>query len=130
MVILAHARGQVSLETVIVWFFVPVVDCLRLMITRKLQGRSPFEAGCDHFHHRLIDSLGKRRSAVIYIAAVATSSLCATLAPRFALVFLCVLCGFYFSFARLSEGFRHAGSGSGQEDDKVVPMSEHVRKHK
>jgi len=130
MVTLAHARGQVSLETIIVWFFVPVADCLRLMITRKLQGRSPFDGGRDHFHHRLMDSMGKRRSAVIYVAAVTASSLCATLAPRFALVFLCVLCGFYFSFARLSEGFRQAGTDDDAEDDNVVLMGEHVRKRK
>jgi UDP-GlcNAc:undecaprenyl-phosphate GlcNAc-1-phosphate transferase len=126
MVTLAHARGQVSLETVIVWFFVPVADCLRLMITRKLQGRSPFEGGRDHFHHRLMDSLGKRRSTAIYVAAVAASSLCATLAPRFALVFLCVLCGFYFSFARLSEGFRHAGASDDKESGNIVSMRGHA----
>lgn len=128
MVTLVHARAQVSLETLIVWFFVPVADCLRLMITRKLQGRSPFDGGRDHFHHRLMDSLGKRRSAATYVAAVAASSLCATLAPRFALVFLCVLCGFYFSFAQLSEGFRHAGNADGAEDGNIVSMGSHVRK--
>jgi UDP-GlcNAc:undecaprenyl-phosphate GlcNAc-1-phosphate transferase len=132
MVTLAHARSQVSLETVIVWFFVPVADCLRLMITRKLQGRSPFDGGRDHFHHRLMDSMGKHRSAAIYLAAVAISSFCATLAPRFALVFLCVLCGFYFSFARLSEGFHHAAAGEdkGKSDGRVVSMSGHVRERK
>lgn len=130
MVTLAHARGQVSLETVIVWFFVPVADCLRLMITRKLQGRSPLDGGRDHFHHRLMDSMGRHRSAAIYVAAVAVSSLCATVAPRFALVFLCVLCGFYFSFARLSEGFRHAGTAGEIEDGNVVSMSGHVRERK
>jgi len=132
MVTLAHARGEVSLETVIVWFFVPVMDCLRLMVTRKLQGRSPFEGGRDHFHHRLMDSIGGRRSAGIYIAAVALSSLCATLAPRFALVFLCVLSGFYFSFARLSEGegrSRHADADD-KKDAKIVSMSGHVRERK
>lgn len=128
MVTLAHARGQVSLETVIVWFFVPVADCLRLMITRKLQGRSPFDGGRDHFHHRLMDSMGKRRSAAIYVAAVAASSLCATLAPRFALVFLCVLCGFYFSFARLSEGLHQVGTAGDTENGNVVSMDGHVRK--
>jgi UDP-GlcNAc:undecaprenyl-phosphate GlcNAc-1-phosphate transferase len=132
MVTLAHARGEVSLETVIVWFFIPVADCLRLMITRKLQGRSPFEGGRDHFHHRLIDSMGARRSAAIYVAAVAASSLCATLAPRFALVFLCVLSGFYFSFARLSERHVHSDDADVPEENKgnVLPMSGHARERK
>lgn len=131
MVILAHAEGRVSLETVIVWFFIPVADCLRLMITRKLQGRSPFDGGRDHFHHRLIDSMGSRRSAAIYIAAVAVSSLCATLVPRFSLVFLCVLSGFYFSFARLSEGNSHFGQNEteGEKKNNVFSMSGHGREH-
>jgi UDP-GlcNAc:undecaprenyl-phosphate GlcNAc-1-phosphate transferase len=104
IVTLAHARGQLPLETVIVWFFIPVVDCLRLIITRPLRGQSLFAGGRDHFHHRLIDSLGMRLSALTYAGAVGISSLAATLEPRFALVILCVLSGFYFSFARLSEG--------------------------
>ncbi len=100
----AHADHLVSLETVIVWFFIPVMDCFRLMIARPLQGRSIFQGGRDHFHHRLIDSMGMRWSAVLYIAVVASSSLIATLYPRFALLCVCGLCAFYFSFARLSEG--------------------------
>ena len=132
MVTLAHARGEVSLETVIVWFFIPVADCLRLMITRKLRGRSPFDGGRDHFHHRLINSIGERRSAATYVAAVAASSLCATLAPRFALVFLCVLSGFYFSFARLSEGDSRSVHADAAEENKdnILSMSGHVRERK
>jgi len=132
MVTLAHARGEVSLETVIVWFFIPVVDCLRVMITRPLQGRGLFEGGRDHFHHRLIDSMGMRLSAFVYIAAVTTSSLFATLAPRFALVCLCVLCGFYFSFARLSEGEadRKAVAPSDEDGRNVVTLSVRAREGK
>jgi UDP-GlcNAc:undecaprenyl-phosphate GlcNAc-1-phosphate transferase len=106
MVALAHARGEIPLETIIVWFFIPVADCLRLMITRPLHGQSLFAGGRDHFHHRLIDSMGVRLSVVVYAGAVALSSLAATLEPRFALVILCLLSGFYFSFARLSHDAR------------------------
>lgn len=128
MTTLAHARKEVPLETVIVWFFIPVADCLRLMITRKLQGRSPFEGGRDHFHHRLIDAMGPRRSAAAYVAAVAASSFCATLAPRFSLVSLCGLCAFYFSFARLSEPLvAPATQPATAEPNNVLPMSQHVR---
>lgn len=104
MVTLAHAQGKISLETIIVWFFIPVIDCLRLLVSRPLQGRAFFEGGRDHFHHRLIDSMGMRLSAVTYIFVVAASSITATLNPKFSLVVLCGLCAFYFTFARLSEG--------------------------
>jgi len=124
LVTLAHAKGQAPLETVIVWFFIPVMDCLRVMITRPMQGRRLFEGGRDHFHHRLIDSMGMRLSAFAYIAAVASSSLFVTLVPRFTLVCLCVLCSFYFSFARFSEGAVSAPNARPEKDDgtNVVPL--------
>jgi len=106
MVALAHAQGRISLEAIIVWFFIPVIDCLRLLVARPLQGRAFFEGGRDHFHHRLSDALGMRWSAVTYILVVASSSVFVTFNPRFSLVVLCGLCAFYFTFARLSEGSR------------------------
>jgi len=116
MTTLAHAQGRVPLETIIVWFFIPVIDCLRLLITRPLQGRAFFEGGRDHFHHRLIDSLGKRLSAATYIFAVAASSIIVTLNPKFSLLTLCGLCAFYFTFARLSEGSSTHIAQSGDDD--------------
>ena len=95
----AHAKGQVSLETVIVWFFLPVMDCLRLLICRPLRGLSPFHGDRDHFHHRLEDKLGRLPGLISYTGAVVVSSLVATLEPRFALVCLCILSAYYFSFA-------------------------------
>jgi UDP-GlcNAc:undecaprenyl-phosphate/decaprenyl-phosphate GlcNAc-1-phosphate transferase len=103
LVTLAHARGQVSLETVVIWFFIPVADCLRLLISRPMRGRSPFLADRDHFHHRLEDKMGKRQGLVCYLAAVSLSSLVAALEPRFALVCLSILSAFYFSFAQLTD---------------------------
>lgn len=123
MVTLAHARGQVPLETVIVWFFIPVIDCIRLMIARPLQGKSLFQGGRDHFHHRLIDSMGPRLSAFVYISAVTSSSALATLAPRFSLVILCVLSGFYFGFAHLSgEAVSREIEPAPEEALNVVPL--------
>lgn len=98
-----HARGQLPLETIVVWFFIPVVDCLRLLITRPLSGRSPFDGDRDHFHHRLEDKLGKRWGLVAYAGAVAASSFIATMDEKFALLSLAMLSAFYFSFAWLTD---------------------------
>jgi len=103
LVTLAHARGQITLETVVVWFFIPVADCLRLLITRPLRGISPFLADRDHFHHRLEEKMGKREGLACYIAAVGLSSVVAAMVPRFALVCVCLLSAFYFSFAWLTD---------------------------
>jgi UDP-GlcNAc:undecaprenyl-phosphate/decaprenyl-phosphate GlcNAc-1-phosphate transferase len=91
-----HNRWGVTGETVIVWFFVPIVDCLRLMITRPLQGRSPFEGDRNHFHHRLHDRFGKNTGLAIYLGLVASTSVVAALAPQFAPDCLITLTTLYF----------------------------------
>ncbi|MDE2184078.1 MAG: undecaprenyl/decaprenyl-phosphate alpha-N-acetylglucosaminyl 1-phosphate transferase [Alphaproteobacteria bacterium] len=103
LVVLAHARKELPLETVVVWFFIPVMDCLRLLIGRPLRGESPFSGDRDHFHHRLQDKIGHTKAILSYIGAVASTSVIATLEPRFALACLCVLSAYYFSFAWLTD---------------------------
>ena len=120
LVALAHARDEVSLETVIVWFFVPVVDCLRLLITRPLRGRSPFEGDRDHIHHRLEDEMGRTKGFLTYAGAVASTSLLSTLEPKFALVSLTLVSAFYFSYARLTDG---RASSAAAEDVVVSPSN-------
>ncbi len=119
----AHARGELPLETVIVWFFIPVADCLRLVVTRPLRGRSLFQGGRDHFHHLLQDALGMRASAAVYIGVVVASSLFATLLPGFSLVCLSFMCAFYFSFAHLTE-FGQRAERHDEHDfaAKVIPL--------
>lgn len=104
LVILAHARGQVPIETVIVWFFIPVMDCLRLLVVRARRGGSPFRPDRDHFHHRLHSRMGKSRGLASYLAAVASTSLLSTLDPQWAPICLCVLSGFYFAIAMTHAG--------------------------
>ncbi len=103
LAIAAHAKGQVQIETVVVWFFIPVMDCLRLIISRPLRGRSPLNGDRDHFHHRLEDKVGKKLGLSAYAGAVASSSLIATLEPKFALLCFTALAAFYFSFAWLTD---------------------------
>ena len=99
----AHARGLLSIEVITVWFFIPVADCLRILVTRLLAGRSPAQADRDHLHHRLHDKLGPQYGRAAYLGVVATTSVTATLAPHLALLCMIVLTAFYFSFAWLSD---------------------------
>ncbi|HWA03723.1 MAG TPA: MraY family glycosyltransferase [Rhizomicrobium sp.] len=84
LVLDVHNARTVSAETIIVWFFLPIVDCLRLLVMRPLQGRSPFEADRNHFHHRLNERFGKTAGLTIYLVLVGSTSVVAALAPRFA----------------------------------------------
>ncbi len=97
-----HNSGSVTAETVMVWFFVPVVDCLRLLIARPLQGRSPFEGDRNHFHHRLCERFGNRFGLAIYLGLVAATSFVAALIPDLAPACLAALALAYAGLMRLT----------------------------
>lgn len=99
----AHVKGNVSLETVIVWFFIPVMDCLRLAVSRPLQGQSPFASDRNHFHHRLQAKFGPARALAVYLSAVVASSLLATLIPQAALFCIIGLTAVYFALLRATD---------------------------
>ena len=101
----AHNSGAVSAETVAVWFFIPVMDCLRLIISRVLKGVAPSDGDRNHFHHRLQDLVGKTYGLIIYLGAVGSSSLMATLVPRLSVVCLLLLSAFYFGLTWLDAEF-------------------------
>ena len=103
LAIRAHNHWGVSAETIAVWFFIPVLDCLRLMVTRSLSGGVPTYSDRNHFHHRLQDKVGSRFGLVIYLSAIGTSSIIAALMPRLSLVCMIALAALYFSFAWLEE---------------------------
>jgi UDP-GlcNAc:undecaprenyl-phosphate GlcNAc-1-phosphate transferase len=79
-----HNSWGVSAETIVVWLFIPIADCLRLLVSRPLRGRSPLQGDRDHFHHRLQDRFGKSAGLAVYLGLVASSSFAATLASSLA----------------------------------------------
>ena len=134
LALMTYAQGRITIETVTVWFYIPVMDCLRLIITRRLQGRSPTAPDTDHFHHRLQAKLGTTYGLVAYVLCVAATSFISALAPRFALVCLIALTAIYFSFAWLTDAAASAGMEARDTEDSldesfanVVPIvsSEH-----
>jgi UDP-GlcNAc:undecaprenyl-phosphate GlcNAc-1-phosphate transferase len=98
----AHNRWGVTAETITVWFFIPVMDCIRLMISRALQGQVPSSADRNHFHHRLQDRVGLSLGLAIYLGVVGTAAVVASLFPHLALLCMVLLAAFYFSFAWLT----------------------------
>ncbi len=119
LVIRAHNHWGVSPETITVWFFIPVLDCIRLIVTRLLQGKPPSNGDRDHLHHRLEDRVGKSYGLMIYLGVVGGSSLVSSLYPHLALLCMIGLAAFYFSFAWL------AAAESAEQDAEagdVVPL--------
>jgi UDP-GlcNAc:undecaprenyl-phosphate GlcNAc-1-phosphate transferase len=100
----AHNSWGVPAQTVCVWFFFPVLDCLRLIVRRTRQGRYPFGSDLDHFHHHLQTRLGRNLSLVVYLGAMAATSIISSLAPKLAPFCLISLTALYFTMTILPRG--------------------------
>jgi UDP-GlcNAc:undecaprenyl-phosphate GlcNAc-1-phosphate transferase len=102
LILRLHNHWGVLAETIIIWLFIPIVDCLRLMIMRPLQGHSPFLADRNHFHHRLQRRFGENVGLAISLGTVAASSFTATLVPSAAPIVLLLLAGLYICLMMLT----------------------------
>ncbi|MBM3568785.1 MAG: undecaprenyl/decaprenyl-phosphate alpha-N-acetylglucosaminyl 1-phosphate transferase [Alphaproteobacteria bacterium] len=83
LAIYLHGVGfdRLPSDRVMLWFLVPVLDCLRLMGWRVLNGRSPFDSDRGHLHHILFDRMRWRYGLAIYLALVAAPAFLAELHP-------------------------------------------------
>lgn len=83
MAIAAYSSNFFALaaDQVALWFLIPVLDCLRLMTTRILSGRSPFTGDRNHLHHHLAKSMPWSYGLGFYLALVAVPSLLAYAFP-------------------------------------------------
>lgn len=85
-----HAFASIGADDIVLLFAVPVLDTIRLAVTRKLSGRSPFAGGRDHLHHYLYARLGWPRGLYVYVALAAVPNLAAVVLPGTALFWLVV----------------------------------------
>ncbi len=97
LAIWAHNSFAVPVQTVCVWFFFPVLDCLRLIVKRISHRRYPFGADRDHFHHHMQSRLGQTLSLVAYLGVTAATSIGSALDPKLAPFCLISLVAFYFT---------------------------------
>jgi UDP-GlcNAc:undecaprenyl-phosphate/decaprenyl-phosphate GlcNAc-1-phosphate transferase len=82
MIYCSKATGsQLPMLTVVLWLFVPVADCLRVMVTRLLSDRSPMIGDKNHLHHRLKRRWDASHALVIYLGLVGIPSLVAAIWP-------------------------------------------------
>ena len=92
-----HDFAVMRADDVAVMFAIPVYDTIRLMVARKLAGRSMFEADRDHLHHHLHRSFGWPRGLFIYVAMVAIPNILALAMPGTGLIWL-VAAAFVYGF--------------------------------
>jgi len=58
-------------EVPALWFYLPVLDCLRLFAQRMIAGRSPLSADRNHFHHILLRHMGAKQALAAYLFLLA-----------------------------------------------------------
>jgi UDP-GlcNAc:undecaprenyl-phosphate/decaprenyl-phosphate GlcNAc-1-phosphate transferase len=80
-----HSAGALPMLTVVLWLLVPVIDCLRVMIARLGDERSPLSPDENHLHHRLARHWRWPICLVIYLTLVAGPGLVGALWPQLTL---------------------------------------------
>jgi len=68
-------------DIVALWFLIPVIDALRLILYRIMSGRSPFSSDTIHFHHLIEKLMPWRWGLIVYLSLVAAPGLAAFMAP-------------------------------------------------
>jgi UDP-GlcNAc:undecaprenyl-phosphate/decaprenyl-phosphate GlcNAc-1-phosphate transferase len=79
------AFDRLPADVVALWFLVPVLDCLRLMVMRMVRGRSPFSSDRNHLHHKLQVMMSSRRALLCYLTIVALPALLTWMLPELTL---------------------------------------------
>ena len=105
-------------DVVAAWFLIPIVDALRLMVTRLLRGQSPFTPDNRHFHHKLAALMSWRWGLAIYLGLVGIPGLLAALRPSLTLLWVVGALGVY---GLILAGAALAGRGAGSQPFGLRP---------
>lgn len=54
-------------DTIFLWLTIPTLDCLRVVIKRRLSKENPFYAGRDHLHHILMEAIGPFKTLLVFL---------------------------------------------------------------
>jgi UDP-GlcNAc:undecaprenyl-phosphate GlcNAc-1-phosphate transferase len=67
LMLIGAANGDIDHGQIVAALAVPVVDCVWLMIERRLRGLSPYDSDRQHLHHILEGPLGSWPSLALYL---------------------------------------------------------------
>lgn len=77
------ASVTVYADTIFVWLALPTLDCLRVVISRKLTKANPFYAGRDHLHHMLMAASGPKQTLLVFSIVITTFSALTMVSGRY-----------------------------------------------
>ena len=92
-----RADGALPMLTVVLWLVVPVVDCLRVMVTRLVDERSPLTPDENHLHHRLARHWRWPVCLAMYLMLVAAPGLIGAIWPQLTLPMLVLVATAYLA---------------------------------
>jgi len=92
------SKGTMPAQVPVYWFWLPVMDCVRLMVSRALEGKSPFAADRKHFHHLLLNHMPSRYVLAVYLCLLAAPGIAAMLSLEAASITLIACIGGYLLF--------------------------------
>ena len=101
--------GTLHADAVVAWFIVPVLDCLRLMVTRISKHRSLGSPDTDHLHHRMQRLLPGFWALISYWMLVAVPGVLAIAIPPLAPVAVLAVSGVYLGLIILTSKRLAAG---------------------
>lgn len=87
---------HLTADMVVLWFAVPVMDCLRLIWFRLRQGASPFRPDRNHLHHYLSEIVPGHAGIATYLSLVGLPALVSILFPGLTFLMLALVTALYF----------------------------------
>ena len=114
------SNGQMPAGVPLFWFYLPVLDCLRVSVLRIWLKRSPLSADRNHFHHILLGLVSAHTALVVYLALLAAPGIAAIIDHKLGWITLCscVLC-----YAVIIFGTRLAAANASATQAKDAPSS-------
>jgi UDP-GlcNAc:undecaprenyl-phosphate GlcNAc-1-phosphate transferase len=97
-------NGYMAAQVPVYWFWLPVLDCVRLMVLRTMNGQSPFTPDRDHFHHMLLERMRPSRALALYLTLLAAPGVAAMFSEGFASTTLVICIAFYCVFLAAARG--------------------------
>ena len=82
------AKINIYADTIFVWLAVPTLDCLRVIVLRKLKKNSPFYASRDHLHHLLMAISGPKRTLVFFLCLIGAATILSLFAGQYTYLLL------------------------------------------
>jgi len=113
-----NRTDALTADIVVAWFLIPVLDCLRLMASRALRGRSPFQPDRNHLHHRLQSLVPSKYVFLVYCGMIGIPSAGAMAAPYWSAWFIGGVAAFYAGIIMLTS---HRYLGLQRKWRKVMP---------